>query len=178
MKYFLISVLLSLSFFFKGEKNPDIQPYTKEEEALFQAITEYRKSLGMPKIGRSSNLDLVAQAHAEDLRDNPPMGNCNMHSWSGRGKGKKCCYTSDHKNPECMWQKPSELSHYKGKGFEIAAMNTANEVDWLAQWKKSTGHHQVIINAGVWKKMEWKAMGLAIRKPYAVVWFGVEEDLN
>lgn len=55
-------------------------------------------------------------------------------------------------------------------------MNTDPNVDWLAQWKRSPGHHDVIINKGIWKIAEWKAIGLAIRPPYAVVWFGMSED--
>lgn len=75
-----------------------------------------------------------------------------------------------------MWLKPKELAGYEGHGYEISAMNTAPEVDWLSQWKRSGSHHEVLTNRGIWKQVEWKAMGVAIRKPYAVVWFGKEED--
>lgn len=149
---------------------------TSEEQKLFAAINAYRKSLGLSAIAYSSSLTVVSQFHAADLKAFPPEKPCNMHSWSANGKWAPCCYTPDHKEAKCMWLKPSELTHYTGHGYEISAFNTAPDVDWLSQWKKSTSHHQVIVNQSIWKQVEWKAMGLAIRAPYAVVWFGKEED--
>ena len=45
-----------------------------------------------------------------------------------------------------------------------------------SKWKKSTGHNQVIVNEGIWKKIMWNAIGIGIYKEYAVVWFGEIED--
>ena len=172
---FAISVVL-IFVSFSQPKN-EIEASSKEEKNLEMEINNYRETLGLPRIIFSSKLTKVAQLHALDLQKYPPKGKCNMHSWSGKGEGGGCCYTPDHKNPKCMWDKPKQLAGYEEKGYEIAAMNTDPSVNWLAQWKKSKGHHEVIINKGIWKTVEWKAMGLAIRPPYAVVWFGTLEDL-
>lgn len=169
-----------LSFILKGfgllREGVKPQPVSREETALVRKINEYRNKKGLPSIPWSQNLAAVAQLHATDLQQFPPASPCNMHSWSSHGNWKPCCYTPDHKEASCMWNKPRELTSYPGQGFEISAMNTAENVDWLAQWQKSLPHHQLIINEGIWKEKKWNAMGLAIRKPYAVVWFGFEAD--
>ena len=173
---FVIILNVSLAFLSFNGKNTVPEKMKPAEQKLFSDINNYRKSLGLAEIPFSSKLTRVAQIHAADLRDHFSSGKCNMHSWSGKGEGFACCYTPDHKNAHCMWDKPQELTGYQEKGYEISAMNTAPEVNWLNQWKGSPGHHQVIINNGIWKTIEWKAMGLAIRGEYAVVWFGVLED--
>lgn len=151
---------------------------SQEEEALMNQINAHRKQKGLPAISWSEKLAKVARLHASDLQQFPPTAPCNMHSWSPNGKWSPCCYTPDHKEANCMWSKPKELTGYPGQGFEISAMNTGENVNWLEQWQKSQPHHQVIINEGIWKGKTWKAIGLSIRKPYAVVWFGLEADEN
>ena len=173
--YFSILLIPITGFLFLNW-NFSVPGMSSEEQALFDSIQAYRVRLKLPKVPYSPNLTLVAQYHAEDLKAHPPVSPCNLHSWSGKTKGKACCYTPDHTNAPCMWDKPAELSSYPGKGYEISAMNGAPNANWLEQWKKSKGHHNVIINGDMWGKVEWKAMGLAIRKPYAVVWFGTDPD--
>lgn len=151
-------------------------PLSLEEKALYKAIMSYRKQKGLPKIKISANLSKIAQMHADELLAKAPEEPCNMHSWTGKFGERACCYTDDHREAACMWNKPAEFSNYKATGFEIAAFDNSEEPDFLDGWKGSHGHNQVIINAGTWKKMEWKAVGVAIRKPYAVVWFGNEPD--
>ena len=51
--------------------------------------------------------------------DAPPE--CNLHSWSDKGPWSACCYTPDHAQAQCMWDKPSELTNYPGNGYEISA---------------------------------------------------------
>lgn len=174
-----MSLLLIIASAFSFALFPGDDPEMSEEETLlYQEITQYRISLGLPAIPFSKSLGKVARLHAQDLMTYPPKAPCNMHSWSKNGKWKSCCYTPDHKQAVCMWNKPKELSSYPGNGYEISAMNTSPDVDWLAQWKNSTPHHQVIVNQGIWKGKTWNAMGIGIRKPYAVVWFGMEEDVE
>jgi hypothetical protein len=53
------------------------------------------------------------------------QGDCNMHSWSDKGFNvwNSCCYTSDHAEAECMWDKPREITFgsFTGFGYENAA---------------------------------------------------------
>jgi hypothetical protein len=75
-----------------------------------------------------------------------------------------------------MWNKPRELSGYKGNGFEIShgapnvRVSAKSAVDG---WKGSAPHNDVMINAAGWKQ-PWQAVGVAISGGYAHVWFGNE----
>ena len=149
------------------------------EKELLNLINSYRKIKKLPPIKLSADLTKVAKIHIKDLAENKPdTGNCNTHSWSNKGKWKACCYTDDHKKAALMWSKPGELTKYKSEGYEIAyeSSDIANPTDALAGWKKSPGHNQVITETGVFTKMGWKAIGIAVEGNYALVWFGVEPD--
>ncbi len=159
---------------------------TPSEQELYAMIMEYRKEKGLPEIPLSNNLTKVAHIHAQDLHTNRPFSDrCNMHSWSKKGEWSACCYTDDHKRAQCMWDKPRELSNYKGDGYEIAHGYSAYKVypgeditpqTALDGWKHSKGHNMVICNKGIWKDVQWNAIGIGIYKDFAVVWFGKEAD--
>lgn len=154
---------------------------SEEENRLYQLIMDYRRSHNLPEIPISAKLSQVAQVHARDLADNyafSPKGKCNPHSWSKKGKWTPCCYTSDHKEAKCMWNKPREIAGYPGSGYEIAYYSSAgaNAEEGLAGWKISPGHNPLLINSGMWSTMKWKAIGIGIYKEYGLVWFGAEED--
>jgi len=142
---------------------------------------KYRKEKKLPEIPISKSLTYVAQGHAKDLHENFSFGNnCNMHSWSDKGKWKACCYTSDHAKAACMWDKPREMTSYKGNGYEISHGGSGGYIataeSALNSWKKSSGHNAVIINEGIWARSKWNAIGIGIHKEFAVVWFGKELD--
>lgn len=189
-KRMIMTVLFSLTLVMmtfdnrlSGEGKPDfnaadIRP-TAEELKLYDLIMRYRSGRGLISIPLSPSLSHVAQVHARDLTDNmPAKGNCNMHSWSDRGAWTACCYTSDHRQASCMWNKPRELTSYPGNGYEIShgAWGAAVSAETaLRGWKSSPGHNAVIINEGMWSR-SWKAIGIGIYGNYAVVWFGHEDD--
>ena len=178
-------VLIPLFVFTSFTITPDV-PLSKEEEKLYSLIMHYRKSNNLNNIPLSPSLTYVAQLHAKDLAlDIPLKGKCNAHSWSDQGEWSPCCYTADHKNANCMWNKPAELTDYNYPGYEIAARLltkdqtfkiTAKEA--LDGWKKSSGHRQVILNASKWKSKKWQAIGIGIYNGAACVWFGEETDPN
>jgi hypothetical protein len=175
----VILVLLSLIIFQKAESQTTC--ITAEEKRLYKLINEYRQEKGLEKITLSVSLTIVAQTHVKDLEENnPDKGNCNLHSWSDKGKGKwkGCCYTDDHKKATCMWDKPKELTNYQDYGFEISCqgLDADKALSALNMWKSSSAHNAVIINEGIWKTSEWKAVGVGIYGDYAVVWFGKETD--
>lgn len=150
-----------------------------EEQKLYILIMRYRAERGLAAIPLSRSLTHVAQVHARDLTDNrPAKGECNMHSWSDSGPWTACCYTSDHRQAACMWNKPKELTTYPGNGYEIShgAWGAAVSAETaLRGWKGSPGHNAVIVNEGMWSR-DWKAIGIGIYGNYAVAWFGHEED--
>jgi uncharacterized protein YkwD len=153
-----------------------------EEKKLYDMITAYRKSKKLPPIPLSDKLTHVAQAHARDLMEHytfdPEKNQCNPHSWSDKGKWSSCCYTSDHKQAACMWKKPEEIAGYEGLGYEIAyySSDDVSAQEGLDGWKKSPGHNPLIINSGMWQKVKWNAIGIAMYKSYGLVWFGEVED--
>ena len=150
-----------------------------EERKLYNLINEYRQSKGLHKVPLSKSLTKVAQVHVKDLQNNAPNGGrCNTHSWSAKGEWSACCYTPDHKQAKCMWNKPKELTSYTANGFEIAywSSGSATAVGALNSWKRSGGHNAVIVNSGIWKSWPWGAMGVAVYGNYSVVWFGKPAD--
>lgn len=159
------------------------QELSKEEEKLYKLLMKYRKQKDLPEIPISKSLTIVAQTHVKDLVENKPdIEGCNAHSWSSNGKWSACCYTPDHKNAACMWNKPRELTIYNGNGYEIACGSNVCCSDFvmtaeyaLESWKNSPGHNAVIINQNGWADT-WNAIGIGIYKGFAVVWFGNEPE--
>lgn len=164
-----------------GSRDNDSVCLSPEEKKLYDLMMDYRKSKGLSPIPLSSKLTRVAQVHARDLADNyefDPANRCNPHSWSKKGNWSACCYTSDHRQAKCMWDKPNEIAGYASPGYEIAYYSSAgaNAVEGLEGWKKSPAHNPLIINTGMWAKVSWKGIGIGIYKQYGVVWFGELED--
>ena len=155
------------------------QVLSQEETKLYNLIMEYRREKGLPAITLSKSLTKVAQIHVKDLNENfRESTSCNMHSWSNKGNWTACCYTSDHARAQCMWDKPRELTSYKGNGYEISYGSWGAPADAqgaLNGWKSSSGHNSVIINSGIWKD-QWNAIGIGLSGGYSVVWFGNEFD--
>jgi hypothetical protein len=162
------------------------QELTDQERRLYDMINEYRAQYGLPAIPLSKSLTYVAQQHSKDLHINRPFnGNCNMHSWSGNGAWSSCCYTSDHTQADCMWNKPREMTGYQGNGYEIShgysnystyAGYDITPESSLNGWKSSPGHNSVILNQNIWQSMRWQAIGIGMHKDFSVVWFGTESD--
>jgi uncharacterized protein YkwD len=155
---------------------------TDQELELISLIRDYRDSKGLPEIPISKALTKVADYHVRDLINNKPnrSGGCNLHSWSEQEQWTKCCYKEDHSNAECMWSKPGEITDYTANGYEIAFINPSGATPQgaLDGWKSSDDHNNVIVNKEQWKDNDWKAMGVAVKGNYAVVWFGEPEDEN
>jgi hypothetical protein len=151
---------------------------SEEEQALIASVRSYRASENLPKVPLSGALTEVAQAHVRDLADEAPheANRCNLHSWSDDGSWSPCCYTDDHANASCMWDKPAELTDYDSAGYEIAYQGPSDAERIIAQWKASPGHNAVMVNRGQWTNFTWQAMGVGIVDDFAVIWFGREED--
>ncbi len=179
----ITSLLLFLAFLLTaaGETGPlETVCLSAEENKLYDLMMAYRKTKGLESIPLSAKLTQVAQMHAKDLAENydPTQDRCNLHSWSKNGKWASCCYTADHKQATCMWDKPREIAGYESNGYEISYYFSAgaDAESGLDGWKKSIGHNQMIINDGIWKKIKWNAIGIGFYKSYGVVWFGDKKD--
>lgn len=180
MKTVITLHICLLSLFFSPAFGQEVC-LSDEEKKLYDLMMKYRKSKKLKSIPLSAKLTKTAQAHVRDLMANyvyDEGNNCNPHSWSDKGQWTSCCYTSDHKEAKCMWAKPKEIAGYEGNGYEILYWTSgeASAVEGLEGWKKSQGHNPLIVNSGIWSKVEWKAVGIGFYKNYGVVWFGEEED--
>ncbi len=186
-----LSLIVVLLFSFNANDVIDtsdslVVQISQEERELYELIMEYRDLKGLERIPLSSSLTFVAQTHCKDLVENKPDKNqrCNAHSWSSEGNWTPCCYTADHRQAECMWFKPRELTSYEGVGYEIAVgvIDDSNPdyrispEEALKSWQGSFSHNEVVINKGTWKNKEWKAIGVGIYKGVSTVWFGHEID--
>lgn len=163
---------------------PIMAGLSQREIELYLLIMEYRAANGLPDIPLSVSLTEVAQIHAKDVYehfDEIPKG-CNAHSWSCHGSWTKCDYYPDHRNAECVWSKPEELTEYDGDGYEIIhyfdppTSGVVSPKASLNGWKSSPGHNAMIINLGIWEKHEWAAIGVGMYKGVACVWFGDYTD--
>jgi len=176
-----ICVILCLAGSLNGRSQVSDLCITGEEELLFREINRYRKSKNLAAITLSAKLSAVAKHHVIDLENHyvySSQNKCNPHSWSDKGNWTSCCYTNDHKEAECMWNKPREISGYEGNGYEIAFYHSsaATASEALNGWKLSKSHNELLINLGIWQKVKWKAIGIGIYGKYAAVWFGELED--
>jgi len=156
------------------------------EQDIADGINRFRAEYGLPPVPVSPALTEVAEAHALDLdRYRPDEGSdpygapCTMHSWSSHGNWTPVCFTADNRSARSMWSKPREITHgrYRDNGFEIAYRYSdfATPELALASWRRSRAHATVILEQGPWT-VPWRAMGVAIRGSYAVVWFGRTPD--
>lgn len=156
---------------------------SEAEANLYYLINEYRESLGLSKLSFSKSLTSVARAHVKDSHDYTPRLQLdsrgiqgNLHSWSNNGNWSGGAYTPDHAHAQIMWDKPSELTDYKGTGYEISVYHSIGIDPKLALdlWKSSPGHNEVIIGDNDWSFIT--TMGVAMDKNYSHVWFGGDED--
>ncbi|MBC7486776.1 MAG: CAP domain-containing protein [Cytophagaceae bacterium] len=179
--------MLTAGFSYKPaamQEDPEIC-LSKEEQRMYDLIMAYRQQKKLPAIKISAALTKVAQIHARDLSMNKPNNadKCNMHSWSSKGNWTPCCYDSKHTQSQCMWSKPKEIAGFQADGFEIVSGSMddnyiATSDAALAGWKKSPGHHAVIVNSGIWKQRTWQAIGIGVYKNYICVWVASVEDKN
>jgi hypothetical protein len=149
------------------------------EMKLYNMINEYRKRFDLPAIPLSRSLSYVATTHARDLfLHHPDVAPCNFHSWSGKGHWKPFCYPRDENKKNSVWDKPKELTSYKGKGFEIVYWeNNPVSIDSIIPfWRSIDYFNSFLMNAGKWTGKTWNAIGVGIFENYAVAWFGEITD--
>lgn len=147
-----------------------------DAERLIEAVYDLRAENGLNAIPLSPTLARVARMHATDLERYPRNGRCNLHSWSPNGAWSPCCYTADHAQARCMWDKPREIGRgaYRGDGFEIVCWHSERMTVDIAMrcWRDSRPHQNVLLNRREWRDIEWRSLGVAMSAHYAVLWVG------
>ena len=154
---------------------------SKEEMKLANMINEYRTRYGLPPIPVSRSLSFVAVTHVKDLFFNKPDKKpCNVHSWSDKGNWKPFCYPGDETKLNSVWDKPRELTNYKGKGYEMVYWENGKvNIDSIMDlWKSEEYFNSFLVSSGKWTGTTWNALGIGIYENYAVAWFGLEKDVE
>jgi hypothetical protein len=149
------------------------------EMKLYNMINEYRARYDLPPVPLSKSLCYVASAHVKDLFfHHPDIAPCNFHSWSDKGPWKPFCYPRDENKKNSVWDKPKELTKYKGKGYEIVYWeNNPVNIDSIIPFWRSIGYfNNFLMNTGKWEGKKWNAIGIAIYENYAAAWFGEVPD--
>lgn len=159
------------------ESESNLPPCSADAEQIMARVNLYRQNSGKVAIAYSPSLCFVAESHVEDLISAKPYTEpgCSPNSWSSDSAAMPCCYAPDESNPECMWEKPGELTDYAALGYESVAINVASPADAFLLWKEQPGHNALMLNQEQWQS-PWLAMGAAFVDGHAVIWFGEEED--
>lgn len=163
----------------KGKPVPEAFCIRETDNQLFELINNYREKNGLHPVPLSSSLSFVASLHVRDLSLNYHENyDCNLHSWSGKGFWTPFCYPKDENKKQSVWDKPSELTLYPAKGYEIVYWENSDLTpdSVFAVWTSEEFYKNYLLNKGKWEGQEWKAVGVAILGNYACAWFGNETD--
>jgi hypothetical protein len=158
---------------------PDGFCVSQQEYELYRKINDYRKSKGFQVIPISTSLSYVAKMHVIDLFENhPDTSYCNLNSWSDKGPWKPCCHSNQKPDPECILNKPKELTSYPGQAHELCYFDSQIiHVDTVFNfWIKIDQARDILINNRKWGMYAWQSMGVGIHKQYACVWLGEDKD--
>ncbi len=184
-----ILLIIGLGFIFRFassgqvvKQGPDVPSsfcISETEMKLYKMINEYRNRFDLPPIPLSRSLCFVASSHVKDLfLNHPDQAPCNFHSWSAKGHWKPFCYPRDENKKNSVWDKPKEITSYKGKGYEIVYWeNNPVTIDSIIPfWRSIDYFNNFLLNSGKWEGKNWNALGIAIYENYATAWFGEVPD--
>ncbi|MCX6249090.1 MAG: SPOR domain-containing protein [Bacteroidetes bacterium] len=162
-----------------GKPVPSSYCLSPIEYKLYNMINDYRQRYDLPPVPLSKSLCFVAATHAKDLFiHHPDQGPCKQYSWSDQGFWKPFCYPRDENKKNSVWDKPKELTTYKGKGYEITYWENSEVVidSIMTLWKSMDYFNAFLMNTGKWQGRKWNAIGIGIYENYACAWFGELSD--
>lgn len=147
---------------------------TADEKSLFDLVSIYRSSIGLPTAKLSTALSKLANRHLIDIKVNIRSF---THSWSN------CLYDiKDEKTWPCVIDAPTRMnSGYAGQGYEtiyVTSEKIAKVNNALESWKKSSLHNSIITNQGMFKDISWDEIGVAVDGSYVALWFGTPKKVD
>ena len=151
----------------------------KNEMQLFNSINELRIAYEKEPLQLSASLSYVAKTHVNDLITNhPDTSICNLSSWSNKGNWTPCCYNSYFPNPDCMWDKPKELTNFTFRGYELALYFDDKPVpdSVIALINETKEALEMLLTQGEYKEKKWMSCGIGINAHYVSVWFAQRKD--
>lgn len=185
MRYLNIYIALIFSLLIFSNTNgqngsiPDEFCISVTENQLFNRINQFRIENGKTSIENSISLSYVAKLHVDDLfKNKPDTSICNLSSWSDKGDWSACCYNSYVPNPDCMWDKPKEITSFKYRGYELALYFEEDfNVDTVMQLIQSSKEaRDMILTNGNYKQKKWICGGFGINDNYVSIWFAQRPD--
>jgi hypothetical protein len=182
--FFLLCALLLLNslVFSQVQDKADVKEdlcISQDEMILFNLVNDLRKQNKLSVIPLSGSLCIVSKKHIENLNTwKPQAEGCNLNSWTAGPSWSACCSNKDPKGTRCMNEKPSEITGYAGKGYELVYWQeeSASALEAFELWKQVQASREMILCKGKWQSKEWKAMGIGIGQGYAVLWMGDKSD--
>jgi hypothetical protein len=159
---------------------PDEFCISADEKKLFNMINDLRQDYDKPDIQLSICLSYVADRHVFDLETNhPDTSICNSSSWSDKGEWEACCHNKYVHDPDCMWDKPKQLTPYRYRGYELVTYfdDNPNADSIINLWGDSRDVLDMILTNGTFSKKKWICGGVAIGKNYVSLWFGQRSDV-
>ncbi len=179
-KFWTILLFCFISFALSAQKKlPKNFCIDSTEAKLYNRLNKIRTDYGKPKLQLSASLSYVAGLHVADLQENhPDTSICNLSSWSDKGDWTPCCYTKYLHNPDCMWNKPKELTPYRYRGYEMVTVIRENfNTDTIINlWSDSKDVLDMILTRDNYAKKKWICTGIGISKNYISIWFGQKKD--
>lgn len=180
---FLILIFtLTIPLLMTGQKSiPKDFCMSNNELNLFDQINKLRVDYDKKAIQLSSSLSYVANQHVIDIETNhPDTSICNSSSWSDKGNWTPCCYNSYVHNPDCMWDKPKELTPYPYRGYELVlyfedSFTNDSIINLMSDSKEVL---DMILTRGIYEKKNWICGGIAIGNNYVSLWFGQRRDVQ
>ena len=180
-------IIFTLAFFllcasesFAQKMVPEDFCMSNDELNLFERVNQLRQDYDKSTIHLSVCLSYVAEVHVADLETNhPDTSICNSSSWSDKGDWTPCCYNSYVHNPDCMWDKPKELTPYRYRGYEMVTYieEGFNNDSIINLWSDSKEVLDMLLTRGNYEKKKWITGGLAIGENYVSLWFGQRKDV-
>ncbi len=174
---FLIINIFSTSMAQKGV--PADFCISGEEKQLYDLINLIRSDYGKPELQLSASLCYVAKLHVQDLQTNhPDTSVCTLSSWSDKGDWEPCCYNKYVFDPDCMWDKPKELTSFRYRGYELATFfeNKFNPDSVYHLWSDTKEALDMILTDGDYEKKKWICAGIGISDNYVCLWFAQRKD--
>lgn len=152
---------------------------TASEADLFNMVNQLRLDYGKSKMQFSASLSYVAKMHVNDLQNNnPDTSICNLSSWSNNGNWTACCFTKYAHNPDCMWDKPKELTSFPYRGYEMVTLiqGDYNNDTVINLWSNSKNVLDMILARGTYSQKKWICGGIAKSDNYVALWFAQRKD--
>jgi len=175
---FFLTLFIAESFG-QSKSVPEDFCLKNNEFELFKRINEFRIENGKSTIENSISLSYVARLHVNDLLNNhPDTSICNLSSWSDKGIWNACCYNTYVNDPDCMWEKPKEITNFTYRGYELALFFEENfTVDSIIQIIQSTKQaRDMVLTNGNYQKKKWICGGVGINDHYVSIWFAQRKD--